>query len=340
MMRRFIDKTIATAIFVVAIFAITTGCSSNGERFKIDARFLNMNQANFYVYSPDGAINGIDTIGVQAGRFTYEREVVQEGIVVIVFPNYATMPVFVKPGASISIEANAAHLKEMEITGTADNKLYTEWRKNNGDMSPLELKKQAETFINDHPESAVSRWLVQQYYILAPQPDYKKARTLLKKMLTASENNIQVAKMLYGLDNVGDLTVGSKLPRFSAKDINGNPVLNGKYQKGSAIICLWASWSNESMSMLRQIAARQNYGADSLKIDNVLTICLDPDIKQCRRMLKNSSAESLTTICDTMMWDSPLLRTLGFNNLPDNIRLKDGKVTGRYLPASELLKKQ
>ena len=56
-----------------------------------------MNQGEFYVYSPDGAITGIDTIRVQGGRFAYEIPCEEEGTIVIVLPNYSEIPVFVEP---------------------------------------------------------------------------------------------------------------------------------------------------------------------------------------------------------------------------------------------------
>ncbi|MBQ0075317.1 MAG: DUF4369 domain-containing protein [Prevotella sp.] len=342
-MRQFIDMTIATARNAVAIVAITAltvlaACSKDGNSVTIDARFLNMNQAHFYLYSPDGAIQGIDTVEVQAGRFTYNTQILQEGTLVIIFPNYATIPVFVTPGDDIDIDANAAHLRTMSITGNDDNKLFTEWRKNCDKLSPEQMKKQAEQFIKDHPASAASRWLVNQYFILDTKPDIIKAKKLLTMMLKASDNNIQVSRMLNKINEIGALPVGSTLPRLQAKDINGNAILNGKFVSGNTLIILWASWNYESLSMLRSIASHQNFGNEEKRYDNVVTICLDPDIKECRKNLKNSNAEELTNICDTMMWNSPLIKALGFTNIPDNIRLKNGKVTDRRLPISDLYK--
>lgn len=326
-------------IIAVAILIFNSACSSSGKNVVIDARFLNMNQANFYVYSPDGVIDGIDTIQVKGGRFTYEKEIATEGTLVIVFPNYAEAPVFVEPGASISIEANAAHLKEIEITGTNANKEFTEWRKNSNSLSPVEMQKHAELFINDHPASPASRWLLRQFFILCQKPDFKKAKKMLKTMLEATDNNIQVSKMAALINNTEQLQIGDKLPRFSAKDIDGKPVLNGQLMKGRVAICVWASWNYESLNILRMLASKQENSPDSLKLDKVLTICLDPSVKDCRKMMKQNAAENLTTICDTMMWDSPLLKTLGINNLPDNIKLKDGKIVALHVPYDELIKK-
>ncbi len=335
----------ATALAVAILAFILSACSSNGKGFKIDARFLNMNQANFYVYSPDGVISGIDTINVAGGRFVYEKDIAHEGTVVIVFPNFAVMPVFVKPGASISIEANAAHLKDMDIKGTDDNKQFTEWRKNCDKLSPPEMKKHAELFVKDNPKSIVSLWLIRQYFMLTDKPDMKKAQAMLKTMYNAMSaderatgTGLILSRMYHDVDKLKCLNIGDPMPRFTAKDIDGKPVTNGALLKGITVVCVWTTWSYESCSVLRQLATNKQYAVDSARIDHVLTICLDADPKQCRQSLKGNDAESLTTVCDGMMWDSPIVKDLGITTVPYNLKIKNGKIIGRNMPVQDLIK--
>lgn len=60
-------------IFFITLTLALVSCETKSGYFKIDGRFLNLNQGEFYVYSPDGIISGIDTIKVDGGRFTYEK---------------------------------------------------------------------------------------------------------------------------------------------------------------------------------------------------------------------------------------------------------------------------
>lgn len=325
------------ATIAVAFFALYA-CSVGGDRFKVDARLLNMNQAKFFVYSPDGVINGVDTIEVNGGRFTYANDIQREGTIVIVFPNFTTMPVFVEPGASIDIDGNAAKLREMKITGTEVNEQFTEWRTNTLGQSPDVMKKQAENFINDHPASPASRWLLRQYFIECAKPDIEGAKKLVKKMLQASENNVLVAKLSTAINAMGNLNVGDKLPNFTATDINGNTVTADMLRSGRTVVCIWASWNNDSQNLIRQVASHQEHGADSLKFAKVVTICMDPSVALCRQTLKECAAEDLITICDTMIWNSPLVKTFDITTIPDNIRFQDGKATHRHIPSFDLLK--
>lgn len=333
-------RIVTAAMFAVTILALLfTACTSNSNGFSIEGRLLSMNQADFYVYSPDGAIQGVDTIHVQGGRFIYEKAVAQKGTVVIVFPNFVMLPVFVEPGASIDIDGNAAHLSATEITGTDDNELFTQWRKDTEKMSPPEMKRQAEHFIHDHPESTAAQWLLLQHFITCAKPDYKKARTLLKEITQKSNGNIGATRLMTAMSNVGGLGVDDHLPSFTAKDIKGRQVSSATFMQGTSVIILWSSWNYDSQNLLRQVANKQASTTDSTKFDHVLAICLDADTVQCMKSLRNNNATELTTVCDGKMWESPLLHTLGLNNMPDNIKLRNGKVITRSVPTNTLLKR-
>lgn len=296
--------------FILFFFLFLTSCGSDHEHFSVDGRLLNVNTAEFLVYSPDGILSGIDTIRVNGGRFTYERPIMNEGTIVIVFPNFKQIPIFVKPGADISFDGSAAKLKDIEVTGTDENDEFTEWRHNTNELSPKELEAQARKYVKENPGTIISLWLQRQYL------------------------PIKVS-----------CSVGDKLPTFSAKDINGKTVSSNTLMKGNCLIVVWASWNYDSQSMLRQVSNRDSYiyhtytsDKDKKKIsfDQIISICLDADVKKCRQLLKQNNAEDVPTICDGKMLDGNIVKTLGINNIPDNIRLKNGKITGRGVPTAKL----
>ena len=87
-----------------------------------------MNQAEFYVYSPDGGIKGIDTIKVHEGRFAYETMLRDEATFVLIFPNFSELAVFGEPGEKVEIKGDASHMKEMTVEGSDDNEDMTKLR--------------------------------------------------------------------------------------------------------------------------------------------------------------------------------------------------------------------
>ena len=333
-------QTVKVAVAALAVFAfLLAACTGNSNGFTIEGRLLSMNQADFLVYSPDGAISGIDTIHAAGGRFVYERAIASEGTVVIVFPNFATLPVFVKPGASISIDGNAAHLKETKVKGTDDNEEFTKWRSETGSLPDRELPKKAEQFIREHPQMTAAMWLLRQYFMLTETPDTKKCRELLGIIKQARGNDTQATRLAADMAKLSQLKVGDRLPRFSARDIKGEVVSSGQFTDGTAVILVWATWNYESLNVLRQLASNQKFGADSLRINHILTLSVDPDTATCGRTLRQCNAEALTNVCDGKMLESPLLQTLGIKGVPDDLKMKDGKIVAVSLPYSALMRK-
>ena len=115
----------------------------------------------------------------EAGRFSYEKPCSKPSTLIIIFPNYSTQPIFAESGEAVEVKADASHLKEMEVEGTEDNELMTKFRKQIASVSPPEEVKYAIAFIKDHPESAVSAYLLNRYLVQTESPDYKQAAKLL-----------------------------------------------------------------------------------------------------------------------------------------------------------------
>ena len=51
-----------TLLLLCATLLLLTACGTDGGHFKIEGRLLHINGGEFYVYSPDGDLNAIDTI--------------------------------------------------------------------------------------------------------------------------------------------------------------------------------------------------------------------------------------------------------------------------------------
>ena len=73
------------AAVLACVAATLASCSSDSGRFRIEGRFRNLNRGEFYVYSPDGGIQGRDTIPVVDGRFAYEATITDRATFVLIF---------------------------------------------------------------------------------------------------------------------------------------------------------------------------------------------------------------------------------------------------------------
>ena len=319
------------------LILLLASCGADSHHFSLEGRFLKMNQGQFYVYSPDGAISGIDTIMVQGGRFAYEIPCEEEGTIVIVLPNYSEIPVFVEPGKSVDLKADASHIKDIEVTGTDTNDRMTKWRKNTSSQSPDELVKQAEQFIKDNPSSIISRWLLRKYFIVTAKPDLKKARELVKLMSEKADKDASVVRLSVGLENV-PLQVGDELPVFTAKDLQGKSVQASQYRLGKTVILVWATWDYEGQSISRRVARKiEEMKSQGKQVPKVLGISIDASAVDAKKTV-GSDSTAWSTICDGLMWKSPVVKAIGTTKVPDNFVIENGKVKACHLSNDELLK--
>ncbi len=318
--------------FLILLTLVMVSCGTDGSHFKFDGRLLNLNQGEFYVYSPDGVIQGIDTIHVVAGRFSYSAPCESKGTLVIVFPNFSELPVFAEPGKSANLKGDASLLKEIEVKGTKENKLMTKFRKMCSDSSPEEIKRNVKLFVSDHPESLTAVYIVNKYFIKTEFPDYVTAAELLATALKAQPGNGLLSQNLKKIQARAKVEKGKKLPSFKAVGIDGDTITQKKFMKGDAVIYFWASYENESCTMQRTL---RDCDHDSVK---VLGINIDGASKECRRIMDRDKIET-PVICDSLAFGGKMTQLLALSTLPDNIILKDGKIVDRGLTVKEIREK-
>lgn len=319
---------------MLAVALALVSCGTRKGYFSIEGRFLNLNQGEIYVYSPDGVIEGIDTIKVNGGRFALEIPCKRDGLLMLVFPNFSQQPVFAESGEGVDIKADASHLKQMEVTGTDDNKLMTDFRKGIASASPPEATKLAEHFVRDNAESPVALYLIKRYFVVEGNAAaLKKARELLAIVKGEQPKNGNVARMEKSLKTMLAANVGDRLPSFSAVDINGKQVSDAMLRGKKSIVFTWATWSYDSQSMMRRIKDIMASKSGSVA---AIGINLDASSKTCRETVERETFP-FPNICDEALFDSKLLTLFGLHSVPGNIIIgADGKVAARNVATDNL----
>lgn len=322
----------AALIALAALLALTS-CGAGNGRFRIEGRFRNLNRGEFYVYSPDGGTTGRDTIQVVDGRFSYNVPLSDKATFILIFPNFSQQAVFGENGKVAKISGDASHMREMEITGTDDNELMTDFRLAANRLSPPEVQEAATRFVEENPASLASLYIVNRHFLQASQPDYAEASRLLKLMLKEDPSNGRVALLLKQVESLKPSSIGAMLPQFTATDTEGRGVsrksLNGKVN----VVSAWASWSYDSVNLQQWLRRfKKEKGADLA----VVSICVDADRKACLRQMKADSI-NWPNVCDGRMWDTPLMQALGLSTVPGNIVADaNGKIVARNLNTSQM----
>ena len=367
MMKRALHQSVVplmAVVFTLVAALVCTSCGTDSRHFRIDGRLLHLNQGEFYVYSPDGTINGLDTIKVQAGRFSYEVACDRPMTLMIVFPNFTEQPVFAQPGKSVDLKGDASHLKEMTVKGTKDNELMNKFREMIHNAAPPEMKKCAQLFVQDHPESRVGAYLVDRYFIHDANPDTKTAVRLVDLMIEKQPDNGYLKRQKRQLTASFVATKGADIPNVLGTTVDGKTI--GRVQLTKApvtVVCALATWKYESMSQFRRLAA---YAASQQGRVAVVGVSIDASPSLVRSQLASqigisdsasglafgpssgpasaaaqgsSSSRSSSTcyvVCDGKMVESPFFTRLGLTGVPDNIVIKNGRIAAAHLTDNQL----
>ena len=374
-MKRALHQSVVSlmaVVFTLVAALVCTSCGTDSRHFRIDGRLLHLNQGEFYVYSPDGTINGLDTIKVQAGRFSYEVACDRPMTLMIVFPNFTEQPVFAQPGKSVDLKGDASHLKEMTVKGTKDNELMNKFREMIHNAAPPEMKKCAQLFVEDHPESRVGAYLVDRYFIHDANPDTKTAVRLVDLMIEKQPDNGYLKRQKRQLTASFVATKGADIPNVLGTTVDGKTI--GRVQLTKApvtVVCALATWKYESMSQFRRLAA---YAASQQGRVAVVGVSIDASPSLVRSQLASqigisdsasglafgpssgsssglasgsasaaaqgsSSSRSSSTcyvVCDGKMVESPFFTRLGLTGVPDNIVIKNGRIAAAHLTDNQL----
>lgn len=323
-------------IYYILLALVLVSCGTDSSHFKIEGRFLNLNQGEFYVYSLDGGSAALDTIKINGGRFSKQIDCDKPQTFMLVFPNFSEQPLFAVPGKSVDVKADASHLKEMEVKGTSDNELMTSFRKKIANASPVETAQTAAQFITDNPKSAVSVYLLRRYFLQAVNPDYKKGMQLADILLKKQPENGQIINMKKSAESLRNGAEGTTLPSYSTNDVKGNYVTTASLRGKIGVIYTWATWNYESQDLQRQLRTLQKQNASKLAI---ISISLDGSKRECKNVLERDSI-TWPNICDGLLFEGQAFQKLGMTGVPDNVVIdKKGKIVAHGLPKNELIER-
>ena len=326
-------KGLAVLTMLIGL-VLLTGCGEERQIFRLEGTFKGFNQGELYICDINGSFP-LDTVAVVKSRFHYEVALEEPTAFIVIFPNFSEVPVYGEKGAEVTIEGDVSHLREIDVDGTDENEVLTEYRKKTSHQTPPEVALSTEQFIKEHPTSPFALYLIRKVFIQSPQPDYKRAADLAELVMQANPEAADDMKaQMKRMEGMSYLKDGVRLPSFIATDINGQTVKSSDLNAKVNVITIWNTVNFEGQGILRQLQKKQKDAGNNLKI---LTICLDADLKACRQRLERDSI-TWSTICDGQLWDSPIIYQTGLSYIPDNILIDDkGKIIAHSLSQEELM---
>lgn len=309
-------------------------CGVSDDRVRIEGNFSHIKQAEFYIYCEDGTAEGIDTLRIEDGKFSYERPLQKKAILTLLFPNFSELCLVAEPGAAIKIEGDAGQLAATDISGTEENEMLTKFRLQNLKKTDTETRMAANQFIRDHAATQAAIALFRQYFAKAENPDPAVTLSLLDALKKAQPADMALKNMDTRLRPVLQNSSGKPLPDFTAPTLQSGTVSKAGYSGRPLLIVFFAAWNNEGRAMMDEVRKlRRAYG----KRLGLMLVSLDVEESRCRKYVEADSLLSVPTVFDGKAFASPLVTRLGVRYVPGNLLVNPaGHILARDLSAEEL----
>lgn len=298
--------------WLILVAVAVSSCGPGKDRARFEGDLKNITNAEFYVYSEDGTFDGVDTIRIEDGSFTYERKLTEPALLTLLYPNYTQTYIVAEPGKTVKMKGDAARIGEAEVTGTEQNELLTDFRLDNLAGPESNHRLAAAQFIRNHAQTLAAVAVFRKYFTSQKKPDVQMALQLLDVLKKAQPKSRSVQFLNDFYRPIFQNGVGQPLPDFTAETLDGKKVSTADYKgKRLVIVCL-ATWQNESKAFMNALSRKIKGAKGNWEC---LIVSMDVDREVLRDRIRLDSIP-YPVICDRKAFESPLVQKLGLHYVP------------------------
>lgn len=305
-------RTQAMVALSVSILLLLVSCGPGKDRVRLEGRLDNINDAEFYVYSEDGAFDGIDTVRISDGKFEYERKLGEPAVLTLLYPNFSQSYVIAEPGHTIKLKGDASKIAEATISGTEQNELLSDFRQKHTNDVATNQRLAAAQFIRDNASTLAAVAVFRMYFANKQYADAATALQLLDVLKKAQPRQRAVSYLDSFFRPIFENGVGQPLPEFTAETIDGRKVSSVDYKGKNLVIACVGTWQSDSRPLLVQLRRKLKTLGGNWQC---LVVSLDVDHEVLRSNLRTDSV-AYPVICDRKAFDSPLVNKLGLHYVP------------------------
>ena len=210
-------KIIYLFLFTVILLNLLPACSEK-DRFLLKGELtdsVSFHEPILVIYDDPEA--KLDTIFPEKGKFTYQLSPDTLTLIRLVNKEGQAIPIFANKGWEVQFKGT---FEKPDLKGDGANQEFQEFLKSTAALQGNEKAeaKEAEKFIQSHPQSVVSAYLLDRYFIQQAHPDIEHTTKLIKP-LSGNVKDSRILSVAMKSLPAKDLSTITHLSYYSCKDL-------------------------------------------------------------------------------------------------------------------------
>ena len=326
-------------LFIISLLTLL-GCGGSAGQFRLCGDFDHLEQGEFYIYSPDGGLDRLDTLRLREGKFDYTVPLQEKATYHILYPNFSELVIFGESGKVVKVKGDARSLNEVKVSGTDENETYTKYRRESQNLSGKKLDSLTRDYILQYPTMQMSRFLLNKYFIQPEGTDQQMMHELYDSLCRANPSDVFLSNLSNDVRRKNTIKTGSRIPEFSLtprkvelkkykkkktiiRTIESRTVSDTSYKDKPLLLVFWATWRSGSQSGLYRASRLMRESENKIQ---AISYSLDVEDTELKAVERRDSID-YPSICDFKCWNSPLVQQWGIRELPFFILMdKDRKI--------------
>ena len=168
----------------------------------------------------------------------------------------------------MKLAGDANRLKEMQVTGTDDNKQFSEFCFSVLKLNEKDAQMRAATYIRSHPQSLTSVALFYHYFDRVAQRNEQPTLELLNLLRKQQPTNQQLTAIDARLRPQLHTAIGAKLPHFTASTLNKQVINSADFKGKPTLLTFSANWDSNNYYLRQQLRKLKAARGERLRIIN------------------------------------------------------------------------
>lgn len=299
-----------TAILFFCLALIS--CNRQKDIFTLEGVIESGCDDSIIVVGFDYRFDRTDTIRPVNGEFKYRVQVDTITPLILLHTDGTQDIVFAEKELVSSLYKSDSTYYSTITGGSANDELTLFRSEVMNDTTLAQIVARIDTFVTENPFSEVIPYLIYEYMIHRNSATVSQINSITKKMSGLLQDHQFMLDLNSNTKNIGG--TASFISRVTVSDTaNIKSQFNQICDLGHQVICIWASWNEQSRNARKQIYALQDSFPKKQIMQSAISIDTNFD-----RWKESVDADSLnwTEYCDPMGWNSKIITTAGITRLP------------------------